>query len=71
MHDHTTTYRECGKTVCKISVADPGFPVGGERGPHRGGGVHSRGGYVSKTLYVKMKESGPLGGGACAGHLPM
>ena len=36
-----------------------GFPVGG-RGPR--GGVHSRGGYVSKILYVKMKESGPLGG---------
>ena len=34
-------------------VADPGFPVGG---------VDSRGGYVSKILYVKTKESGPLGG---------
>ena len=45
-----------------MSVADPGFPVGG-------GGVDSRGGYVSKILYVKMKESGPLGG-ACAGHAP-
>ena len=28
-----------------------------------GGGVDSRGGYVSKILYVKMKESEPLGGG--------
>ena len=27
-----------------------------------GGGVDSRGGYVSKILYVKMKELGPLGG---------
>ena len=27
-----------------------------------GGGVDSRGGYVSKILYVKTKESGPLGG---------
>ena len=27
------------------------------------GGVDSRDGYVSKILYVKMKESGPLGGG--------
>ena len=26
------------------------------------GGVDSRGGYVSKVLYVKTKESGPLGG---------
>ena len=43
------------------TVADPGFPVGG-RGPRRGGGVDSRGGYDSKILYVKTKESGPLGG---------
>ena len=34
---------------------DPGFPLGG--------GVDSRGSYVLKTLYVKMKESGPFGGG--------
>ena len=26
-----------------------------------GGGVDSRGGYVSNILYVKTKESGPLG----------
>ena len=26
------------------------------------GGANSRGGYVSKNLYIKMKESGPLGG---------
>ena len=26
------------------------------------GGANSRGGYVSKNLYVKTKESGPLGG---------
>ena len=50
------------------TVADPGFPVGG-RGPRRGG-VDSRGGYISKNFYVKMKEFGPLGGGACAGHAP-
>ena len=31
------------------------------RGPRRGG-VDSRGGYVSQILYVKKKESGPLGG---------
>ena len=29
-----------------------------------GGGVDSRGGYFLKILYVKMKESGPLGGHA-------
>ena len=40
-----------------LPVADPGFPAGG------GGCVDSRSGYVSKILYVKTKESGPLGGG--------
>ena len=32
------------------------------------GGVDSRVSYVLKILYVKMKESGPLG--ACAGYTP-
>ena len=44
-----------------ITVADPGFPVGG-RQPRGVGGADSRGGYVSKILYVETKESG-LGGG--------
>ena len=42
---------------------------GGSRISHRGsvdlvggGGMESRGGYVSKILYVKTKESGPLEG---------
>ena len=34
-----------------------------------GGGVDSRGGYVLKILYVKMKELGPLGG-VHTGHAP-
>ena len=38
------------------------FPKGG-RQPQRGA-ANSRGGYVSKNLYVKTKESGPGGGGA-------
>ena len=42
------------------SVADPGFPVGGTWTSQ--GDVDSRSGYVSKILYVKTKESGPLGG---------
>ena len=42
-------------------VADPGFPVGGGV-DLVGGGVDSRGSYVWKILYVKTKESGPLGG---------
>ena len=29
--------------------------------------MDSRGGYISKILYVKTKESGPLGGGVCDG----
>ena len=28
------------------------------------GAVDPRGGYVSKVLHVKMRESGPVGGGA-------
>ena len=41
---------------------------GGSRISHRGGmdlvrgAVDPRGGYVSKILHVKMKESGPMGG---------
>ena len=41
-------------------MADPGCPMGGRR--PRSGGVDSRGGYVSKILYVETKDSGPLGG---------
>ena len=41
-----------------------------ERGPRRGGGMDSRGSYISKMLYVKTKESGPLGGRA-AGTPPL
>ena len=48
------------------SVADPGFPVGGTW-TSKGGDVDSRGGYVSKILYVETKESGPLGGGGVPG----
>ena len=44
-------------------MADPGFPVGGGVDLVRGA-VDPRGGYVSKILHVKMKESGPVGGGA-------
>ena len=41
-------------------TADPGFPRGGA---HLVRGADSQDGYVSKTLYVNVKESGPLGGG--------
>ena len=49
------------------------FPIGGGM-DLVGGGVDSRGGYVLKILYVKMKELGPLGGhalGAPPLDLPM
>ena len=53
-----------------IVVADPGFPVGGRR---LEGDANSQGGYISKILYVEMKESGPIGGRvpACPLDMPM
>ena len=45
------------------AVADPGFPVGGGM-DLVGGAVDPQGGYISKILHVKMKESGPVGGHA-------
>ena len=45
-----------------FAVADPGFPVGDA---DLIGGANSQSSYVSKNLYVKIKESGPLGG-----HIP-
>ena len=52
------------------AVADPGFPVGGGVDLVRGA-VDPRGGYVSKILYVKTKESGPVGGGARRARPPL
>ena len=48
-------------------MADPGFPVG--RGINLIGGIDSRGGYVSKILYVETKESVPLGIRQCTSCL--
>ena len=53
-----------------VPVADPGFSVGGGV-DLVGGAVDPRGGYVSKILHVKTKESGPVGGGARAGRGPL
>ena len=50
------------------AVADPGFPVGGGV-DLVGGAVDPWGGYILKILHVKMKESGPVGGGA--GRAPL
>ena len=47
-----------------MAVADPGFPVGGGGVDLVRGAVDPRGGYVSKILHVKTKESGPVGGRA-------
>ena len=45
-----------------LSVADPGFPVGGV---HPLGGVDLRHGCFLVKMYAKMKELGPTGGGVC------
>ena len=69
-----------GVAITKLSSFDDdtsqwrihNFPVV-ERGPRRGS-VDSRGGYISKILYVKTKESGPLVGRRALGvplDLPM
>ena len=44
-----------------ITVADPGFPVGGA--PTRWGGANLRRIHFSVKTYVKMKEIDPVGGG--------
>ena len=60
-----------------IGVCIDTYVSGGSRISRRGGvdlvgrGVDSRGGYISKILYVKMKELGPLGGGACRARPPL
>ena len=51
-------------------MADPGFPVGGGV-DLIGGAMDPRGGYVSKILHVKTKESGPVGGGRAPGAPPL
>ena len=68
----TTENKEMTNNLYKmlwVAVADPGFPVGGGV-DLIGGAVDPRGGYVSKILHVKTKESGPMGGGARAGRAP-
>ena len=59
-----------GQIIRAIAVADPGFPVGGGV-DLVWGAMDPRGGYVSKILHVKMKESGPVGGGACRARPPL
>ena len=45
-----------------MSVADPGFPMGGGVDPL--GGVDLRHRRFSAKMYAKMKELGPIGGRA-------
>ena len=54
---HTSPYL----ILSYLTVADPGFPVGGS--------VDLRRGRFSAKMCAKTKESGPVGG-ACAGHAP-
>ena len=64
-----------GSNICGLWLFTIAFSFSGGsrisrrgRGPRRGG-MDSRGGHVSKILYVKTKESGPFGG-ACPAHAP-
>ena len=45
-----------------MSVADPGFPVGGMH--PLGGGMDLQRGHFLVKMYAKMKELGPIGGRA-------
>ena len=51
--------------ICYISVADPGFPIGGVD-LVRGRGLPRR--LHFENFFVKMKESGPLEGGVRRAH---
>ena len=50
--------------IAPITVADPGFPIGGH-GPWKRGHGPLRQLCFTKILHVEMKESGPIGG-----HVP-
>ena len=58
-------------TLFPITVADPGFPIGGGgRRPIGGRGANLQDVHFSAKMYVKMKEMDPVGGGARAGGAP-
>ena len=50
-----------------MTVADPGFPIGGA--PTRWGGANLQRIHFSAKTYAKMKEIDPVGG-ACAAAPP-
>ena len=57
-----------GTVLHSLCTVDLSHTSGGSRISRRGGvdlvggAVDPRGGYISKILHVKMKESGPVGG---------
>ena len=55
---------KCFQVYCMLYLGSGGsrISVGGGGVDLVAGGVDSRGSYVSKILYVKTKELGPLGG---------
>ena len=52
------------KEINTISVADPGFPIGGV--PTHWGGTNLRHVHFLAKMYAKAKEMDPVGGG---GHM--
>ena len=54
-------FKKCHEMHVPISVADPGFPIGG---------VDLRCGCFLAKMCAKTEEFGPVGG-ACAGHAPL
>ena len=60
-----TSYLNSISNTIKVCSGGSRISRRGGRGPRRGG-MDSQGGYDSKILYVKTKESGPLGGGGRA-----
>ena len=62
-HDPHTNDRRISETFTLTYLLSGGSRISRRGGVDLvGGGVDSRGSYVSKILYVKTKELGPLGG---------
>ena len=59
MHEYIFPFLDWHSTVNQGAVADPGFPLG-ECRPGRG--VPTPEAATFRKIYVKTKESGPLGG---------
>ena len=68
-YGYTAEYINSNAKAIYISVADPGFPIGGA--PTHWGGADLRHVHFLAKTYVKMKEMDPVGGGAHAGGTPL